>query len=128
MDMQQLVDDMNSAQQSMRKESEQFTLCDLIERLEQLPQDLLIPLGVEAMSYRGYYCDVAFSPLLNTSFTVAHVLRTAERTVDKVLTGYKGGDFKMDLDTPVWIAHYGSCGRKITGITDDGQILSKDDD
>ena len=34
----------------------------------------------------------------------------------------------MGLDTPVWIAHYGDCGRKITGITDDGQILSKEDD
>ena len=127
MDMQQLVNNMSAEQQSMRKESDQFTLGELIERLEQLPEDMEIPLG-EPMSYRGYYCDLAFVPLSRTPSIVKDVLRTADCSVDTIFTGYKGGNFLMGLDTPVWIAHYGSCGRKITGITDDGQILSKEDD
>jgi hypothetical protein len=127
MDMQQLVDNMSAEQQSMRKESDQFTLGDLIERLEQLPEYIVIPLG-QPMSYRGYYCDLAFELSSSEFNTVKEILEHANYSVDRRFTGYKGGDFVMDLDTPVWIAHYGSCGRKITGITDDGQILSKDDD
>ena len=128
MDMQQYVNNMLKESQDQRKASSQFSLNDLIDRLEELPQDMPILLG-DADSYRGYYSDLAFAPLYDTEpRTVKEALDAAEDAHGKTFEGYKGGEFTMEGDTPVWYSHYGSCGPAIIGITDEGVILTQEDE
>ena len=124
--LQQVINDMLKESQDQRKASSQFSLNDLIDRLEQLPQDMPILLG-EAESYRGYYMDLAFVPL-GKPRTVKEALKEALLAHGKTFEGYKGGEFTMEGDTPVWYSHYGSCGPAIIGITDEGVILTQEDE
>lgn len=41
--------------------------------------------------------------------------------------GYRGGDYTMYMDTPVWIANYSCTGVKIANILDNGTIETKED-
>lgn len=69
-------------------------------------------------SWRGSYCELAmqFSED-NQNITVKELLEDAEFINGKYLCGYKGGDFLMDLQTPIHIANYGSCGElKLIGV------------
>jgi hypothetical protein len=69
-------------------------------------------------SWRGSYCELAmqFSDD-NQNITVKELLEDAEFINGKYLCGYKGGDFLMDLQTPIHIANYGSCGElKLIGV------------
>ena len=126
--MQQFIDQLLQGFQDERKASPQFSLNDLIDRLEELPQDMPILLG-EAHSYRGYYIDLAFAPLYDTETrTVKEALKEALLAHGKTFEGYKGGEFTMEGDTPVWYSHYGTCGPAIMGITDEGEILLQYDD
>ena len=126
--MQQFIDQLLQGFQDERKASPQFSLDDLINRLEELPQDMPIQLG-EAHSYRGYYSDLAFAPLYDTEpRTVKEILKEALLAHGKTFEGYKGGEFTMNGDTPVWYACYGTTGPAIMGITDEGEILLQYDD
>jgi hypothetical protein len=118
--MQQYINDMLVKMQEIRKDSIQFSLGDIIERLKELPQDIPILLG-EAESYRGYYTDLSFNPL-DEPRTVKEALKEAEKANGSTFEGYKGGDFTMARDTPVWFSHYGDTGTAIIGITDEGEI------
>ena len=60
----------------------------------------------EAMSYRGYYSDLAFDD--QSGATVAHVLAQLEKVHHTELEGYKGGEYMMDDKTPIWRSEYGS--------------------
>lgn len=76
-----------------------------------------------AHSDRGYYSDLAFSPTKEIH-TAVEVLVEAEKVLDQTLTGYKGGDFVMDENVPLWVAHYGECGPGIVDIQmQDGKVL-----
>ena len=126
--MQQFIDQLLQGFQDERKASPQFSLNDLINRLEELPQDMPILLG-DADSYRGYYSDLAFAPLYDTEpRTVKEILKEALLAHGKTFEGYKGGEFTMEGDTPVWYSHYGDCGPAIIGITDEGEILIQYDE
>ena len=93
------------------------TLRTLIQGLEQMPQDatLLItpinayPTGLD--SYRGYYADLAIEYTAvrpdTKGLTVGELLEKARNAVGATFTGYKGGEFVMDEDTPIWISPYG---------------------
>ena len=109
---------------SDEKYREQYTLNDLIERLRELPQDMPILLG-DAFSYRGYYEDISFEPF--DMVTVKEALIEAENSNGAIFEGWKGGDFRMDNDTPVWYAHEGSSGSEIVFITVEGVILTRDE-
>ena len=64
---------------------------------------------LEVNSYRGYYCDLAIA----TTTDPDEICRTKDfgellkRTIDTPLTGYKGGNFLMGKDTPLWLSDYG---------------------
>ena len=49
------------------------------------------------------------------------------KCMGEVFTGYKGGEFQMGRNTPIWLAYEGQCGDKIMSIEDDGNLLLKDD-
>lgn len=82
---------------------------EVIKVLESAPRDRVVAHGLgKAMSYRGYYDQLAFEPKDNV--TVGEMLDEARSAVDKVFDGYKGGEYKMYDFTECWIAEYGDCG------------------
>jgi len=91
-------------------------LKELIEQLRLLPQDKELSFGFgEPDSYRGYYEELAFTPIEGAK--VKDMLAHAKSAMGKTFTGYKGGEFKMHEFTDCYIAEYGtSAGDKI-GIT-----------
>lgn len=95
-----------------------ISLGDFIEALSNAPKGSLVSLSnstssepsatiPEFNSYRGYYSDIALEPWDGT-LTVEQLLSAANDACGRTFEGYKGGDFAMDADTPLWIAHYGS--------------------
>lgn len=66
------------------------------------------PTGVD--SYRGYYSDLALSYDDQVGMLNAGDLLKELRAADgAVFTGYKGGDYRMNRSTPVWVANWGRC-------------------
>lgn len=92
-------------------------LGELIKALEEvenkalpvsiLPFDLA-PTGFD--SYRGFYNELAISYSSGAEEpTVEEFLNWARACVGNTFTGYKGGEYLMGEDTPVWISNYGRC-------------------
>lgn len=54
-------------------------------------------------SYRGHYADLAMAPTPHVG-TVRALRRDAEAALGHTFEGYKGGDFTMGRDAPLWIA------------------------
>lgn len=82
-------------------------LKDLIAWLEKQPQDAVVINGFGyAHSYRGYYEDLAFTPVSVT--TVEEMLSNANKAIGSVFQGWKGGGYHMNGDTRCWIAYEGS--------------------
>jgi hypothetical protein len=111
---QAMVDGMGAAWQKERAK-DQMTLGEFIALLETLPPEKeVIGLG-ELMSYRGYYCDLAFEP--DDRMPVGDLLDMCRGAMGKTFMGYTGGDFMMGESTPLWVAHYGiSSGDKLMGL------------
>jgi hypothetical protein len=87
-------------------------LKELIEELEKHHPAKHVPLGFgRPHSYRGYYEQLAFSPVENT--TVGDMLNAAKTAMGKTFTGYKGGEYEMGEWTECNLAEYGSCGETI---------------
>lgn len=123
--MQAMMDGFSMQWQKERATS-QMTLGGLIKRLKELNPETLIKFN-NPDSYRGYYDDLAFAP--NETGTKAELLLVeCQNSMGKVFHGYKGGDYMMGENTPVWIANYGDCGDKLISISDDGQSETKQDD
>lgn len=82
----------------------QLTL--LIEALEKLPPDAVVKNGFTSPhSYRGYYEHLAFSPA--SSARIGDMLAHAKSALNRVFSGYKGGEFMMCGWTECWIAPWG---------------------
>lgn len=57
--------------------------------------------------------------------TTSEFLKMLKETVGKEFTGYKGGEFTMDENTPIWVANYGNSGNTavIDVIDEDYKII-----
>ena len=119
--LQAMVDAMNAKAQVERTKV-QLTLGDFIRQLEALPSDMQVRRLYNPHSYRGYYCDLALESDEGVLVPASELLATLKGCLGKVFVGYKGGDFPMHENTPVWVAGYGCCGDQITGVHDDGVI------
>lgn len=87
-------------------------LGELIKALESADPTHVSRIGlVQPHSYRGYYDQLAFAPARDVS--VADMLRSARSAVGKTFCGYKGGEFRMDLDAECYVATHGQCGEEI---------------
>jgi hypothetical protein len=86
-------------------------LKELIEILRTCDQSKEVDGFGEPHSYRGYYDELAFEPMRTT---IGEMLKAAESADGESYTGYKGGAFEMDGDTPVHIASYGCTGIALT--------------
>lgn len=73
-------------------------------------------------SWRGVYAELALEFAFDGKETrLSDLIRWAEESVGKTFYGYKGGDFTMTRETPVWVANWGNAGSTaVTGVYDDG--------
>ncbi len=69
----------------------------------------------EPHSYRGYYSDLSLAPD-NKPRAVKDVLADLKSANGATFTGYKGGDFPMGDNTPLWAARHGCTGPAIMSV------------
>ena len=120
MDLQGMMDGINKMNREVRSRYH-LTLGQAISMLSKLPQDTSViydfnnksPKGPH--SFRGHYSDLAFE-WSGDEVTIRDFVSELNASWGKTFTGYKGGDFIMDAETPLWAAEYGECGRAIIGI------------
>lgn len=122
MDFQKMIDSMNKMTE-MSRSKYHLTLGDLIEVIGKVPPGTPIKFDDgsnpgEFDSYRGYYSDLSIQPQ-SQSVTSDELLASASAALGETFTGYKGGDFTMHKDTPLWKAAYGCCGPAIV----DGKMI-----
>lgn len=128
MDIQEMIEIMSSAGRNTRADYH-LTLDRAIEFMRANRDAEGVEFGegggpVEPHSYRGYYSDLAFET--GPTPTAEGFLKQLEEALGNTFEGYKGGDFVMDGDTPLWAASYGSCGLAVTDVRREGSkvILS----
>lgn len=108
--MQNIIDMMSDAAKTER-EKYHVKLGDLISFLAEHHEKIVrVPfLGTSVKSpdsYRGYYSDLALSPS-KEPITAKELHGLLSLILNTNLTGYKGGEYMMDRNTPLWISNYG---------------------
>lgn len=125
--LQALINGMNA--DSARKRAEtQLTLGRLIAVLEEMPPGTEVANLKAPHSYRGYYTDLAFEHYDSQLTTAGDLLEMCKGCMGQVFQGYKGGNYPMHRNTPLWVAHYGSCGQKLMAVHEGGEIEFDEDD
>lgn len=122
MDMQAYVDALS---EEWRKDRSKYhlTLGALHAALQEANPDALVLLDggdtspSDPDSYRGYYSDLAFE-CVQPLRKVSELLVDVSDAIGATFQGYKGGDFTMHADTPLWVSHYGhASGTAMVAIT-----------
>jgi hypothetical protein len=94
---------------------DQMTIGEVWAYLSKIPVDHLTRWSLlYAHSYRGFYEDVAMSVRDSGRQTKIAELMEEVNKCRGTFTGYKGGEYTMDEDTPVWVADPGSIGIPLT--------------
>lgn len=141
MDLQKYL---NNATKKMRESSfassPQLTLGELLALLKDIPTEwgsdrepvtidfdfgTAYPTGFS--SWRGSYSEIAINYALSgyDAEQFAHTdlkdfINWLEDAIGSTYTGWKGGDFIMTADTPVWVANDGNVGNTgVVGIRND---------
>lgn len=71
-------------------------------------------------SYRGYYDQLALDFTQGEENTVGNLLAECKSALGKTFHGYKGGEYRMGADTPIWVADHGQCyGTALTGYDEE---------
>jgi hypothetical protein len=123
--IQAMMDGMSAAWQRERSTT-QMTLGSLIERLETLPPETMVDGIRYPHSYRGYYSDLAFE--MGDKIKAADALALCRSAMGEVFRGWKGGEYQMGRNTPLWVASEGCCGNRIMALRDDGTLETAPED
>lgn len=146
MDMQEYLTAMVSKQRADRMaQSDQLTLGELILKMEAVVAkqksriaegqdeatvryDFEYPFPTEIDSWRGSYAELALNYEVGSEkaeLTASQFLEVLRKAVGKEFTGYKGGEYIMSHQTPVWVANYGNSGNTavLDVIDDDYQVV-----
>ncbi|HWV44911.1 MAG TPA: hypothetical protein VN039_02610 [Nitrospira sp.] len=126
MNMQALVDGLSAQWQRERAET-QLTLGKLIAALEAMPSGACVANLCNPASYRGYYTDLYFEEGHGTRLA-SGLLSDCKAAMGQVYTGYKGGEYVMGALTPLWVATYGSCGKKLMAVHEGGGLETAEDE
>lgn len=127
--LQQMVNGINEREKI--RSGKEYNLGNFIKDLEKYKNEFLevefdngfIP--TEFNSWRGSYCELALGYKKKGIIHNPELYRKAFNANNSIFVGYKGGDFLMDLDTPIHQANYGDVGiieekgypeRKIVGL------------
>ncbi len=112
--LQALMNGMSAGWQKKRADT-QMTLGELITALGKLESSRKISGMCSPDSYRGYYSDLAFAP--HGQSTVGELLAVCrDKCMGRMFEGYKGGEFWMTGNTPIFIADYGYSGPRLMGL------------
>ena len=119
MDMQKIIDLMGETGRIARSHYH-VTLGGLIAELDKLEWDRPVEFvgggsPRSPHSYRGYYSDLSFEH--GGEINAKELLAMCRDALGRSFEGYKGGDFVMKEDTPLWAAPYGCCGPAIIAVT-----------
>jgi len=72
---------------------------------------------VEMISWRGVYSELAITYENHKSISVDDFLVTIKSAVGTVFDGWKGGEFRMDENTLVWVSNPGECNHtSVSGV------------
>jgi hypothetical protein len=73
-------------------------------------------------SWRGIYAELAIGFSFDGAYPeLPDFIRMAELAVEETFDGYKGGEYTMSRDTPVWVANWGNSGSTaVIGVKDCG--------
>lgn len=121
MSLQDLIDEMN--EKAKIESGKEYNLGMLIKDLEPYKEKALdvefedgtVPTDFD--SWRGSYCELMLDYSDKGRMSSYKFYRKAFNTNGSMFTGYKGGDFIMDLATPIHKDCYGGAsGEKIIGI------------
>jgi len=97
-----------------------MNLGKLIDRLHQEDPNRQVPIGFcNPHSHRGDYSELAFEVELET--TVSSMLSAAKCAVNRDLEGYKGGTYRMTLETECCLTKDDS----MSGIKIDDSLLDR---
>lgn len=122
---QEFIDSLN--QISKVESGKEYNLGSFINDLKKYKEEFLevefddgsIPDDFE--SWRGSYCELALSYKTEGICYISTLYRKSFNANGSMYYGYKGGEFTMDLDTPIHQANYGE-----TGVEDkDGNYNQK---
>lgn len=70
-------------------------------------------------SWRGSYAELALSYTFEKTMTLGAFMALLKGANGATFDGYKGGEFCMSRDTPVWVANWGNSGNTgIVGVRD----------
>lgn len=125
MNLQSFIDRMN--EESKIISGKEYNLGNLIEDLKKYKDDFLeiefdngtIPTDFD--SWRGSYCELALGYKFEGICHTTDIFRKAFNANGSIFVGYKGGEFIMDLDTPIHQANYGECAVYTKKEQDQGQ-------
>lgn len=103
------------------KAYETLTLGQLIAALKALPEDaVVLGLGTEIHSYRGYYERNAIEPDL-PNHEARYLADQYQRQIGQPIYGYKGGEWRISDSENVYLASYGDTGPNICGLVPSGE-------
>jgi hypothetical protein len=129
------LDTIQKAVQGMRSDrfskSDQLSLGEIVLMLDAIDGknarvclliDDTIKTPVNLDSWRGSYNELAIDyddSVKGMSFKKFH--KMMNDAIGETFTGYKGGEYTMNRQTPVWAAHYGESGKDgVCKITKEG--------
>ena len=121
-DFQKFVDTLGDLDRQTRSQYH-LTLDDMIVQLQECEPNNLVVLDIggtlgKERSYRGYYSDLAFENDLSRVKSAGDLLAQCQNALGQTYEGYKGGDYVMEADTPLWIAGYGiASGTAVIGMS-----------
>lgn len=118
----------------------QLTIGEAIQQLESAIQesDQIRPLAVFGFcgmapcalsSYRGYYDHLAIEYAMDEQCSAQVLLEKLRAALQpgNTFDGYKGGEYQMHANTPLWVDKWGQCtGTAVTGIRRQGQYIVLD--
>lgn len=104
------------------------TLGQLIDALAKCPKDREVMFDFCGIgpttfdSYRGYYDHLALGYKDDHRIRAGELLELAQACVGATYTGWKGGEYRMTRDTPVWVANPGDThGTGVVDVTGAGE-------
>lgn len=126
--------------------SAQLTLGQIISKLERceltrgendepkhVDYDFGTAIPTTLHSWRGSYSELALGYKLSgydndedhfAKMTASDLLAELKSAIGKEFTGWKGGEFVMNEDTPVWVANQGNVGNTgIINVVDNGHRI-----
>ena len=127
------LESINNKVKEMRKarfdKTDQLTLGDLLHKLNacEMKDNKSVYFDFAHLeittfeSYRGYYDELALGFGDSGGKNLLQLILHCQETIGQQFTGWKGGEFIMGKDTPVWVANPGRTGdTMIVDVVDKG--------